>query len=301
MTLAAIPTQQQRSSRRAPTRKAVALAAALWAAGLAIGPLPAHAEPAELTYDLRIDLPLTLVAASWVIGSEAAKSHLAHAQCRWCDRSPDGRDTLNSVDATVRNALCWQQTTTANVLSNVVGYVVAPLATFGALALAQWHDDALPHLPVDGLIVLEAVSLSLSASQVVKFSTGRQRPFVHARQADGAELTSRSSDDNTSFYSGHTSFVFALATAAGTVATMRGYRWARWVWTTGLFLATVTAYLRVASDRHYFSDVMVGSVTGAVIGAATPLLLHRGPTTRPVPVVAGVPGGALVSLVWTAN
>jgi membrane-associated phospholipid phosphatase len=279
----------------------VRLAVAFWATSLVIALSLAHAEAVELTYDPRIDLPLTLVATSWVIGSEAAKSHLAPAECRWCNRTADGRDTLNSVDASIRAALRWKHTELGNLLSNVVGYAVAPLATFGLLALAQWHDDALQHFPTDALIVLEAVSLALAASQVVKFSTGRQRPFVHARQADGAELTSHSSDDNTSFYSGHTAFTFALAVAAGTVATMRGYRWARWVWTTGLFLATVTAYSRVASDRHYFSDVMLGSVTGAVIGVSIPLFLHRAcvPTKQPVPVVSGIPGGALVSLVWT--
>jgi membrane-associated phospholipid phosphatase len=45
-------------------------------------------------------------------------------------------------------------------------------------------------------------------------------------------------------------------------------------------LATGTAYLRIAADRHWLSDVIVGMLTGVAVGIAVPLLFH--PTSTPV-------------------
>ncbi|MET0388476.1 MAG: phosphatase PAP2 family protein [Polyangiales bacterium] len=265
-------------------------------------PQRTHAQPYELTYDVRISAPLTAAAATWVIGSELAKPHLTTDHCRWCDRAPDGRDTLNPIDAGVRRALLWRDTGTGDLLSHVAAYGLVPLAAAGTLALAQWHEGTLHGLTVDLLIVLEASALALAASQIVKFSTARPRPFVHARDAMGRDPAAGSSDDNVSFYSGHSSAVFAVAVAAGTVACMRGYRWAHGVWIAGLALAAGTAYLRIASDRHYFSDVIVGSVVGAGLGFAVPWLLHsRRAPLQPAPTISRVPGGALLTLTWVSR
>ena len=55
---------------------------------------------------------------------------------------------------------------------------------------------------------------------------------------------------------------------------MRGYRLAPAIWGAGAALATVTGYLRIAADKHYFSDVLVGAVVGSAIGIGVPLLFH---------------------------
>jgi membrane-associated phospholipid phosphatase len=68
---------------------------------------------------------------------------------------------------------------------------------------------------------------------------------------------------------------FSTAVAAGTVATMRGYRGAPYVWALGLPLALLSGYLRIAADRHYVSDVLVGAALGSAFGALTPWLMHR--------------------------
>jgi membrane-associated phospholipid phosphatase len=38
--------------------------------------------------------------------------------------------------------------------------------------------------------------------------------------------------------------------------------------------AGLTGYLRIASDRHYLSDVLMGYLVGATVGTLTPRLLH---------------------------
>lgn len=188
-----------------------------------------EARPRALPYDLRVDVPLTAGLGIGFIVTEILRGRIAPVVCRWCDRSADGADALNGLDRGVRGALRWSDTGTADLLSNLTGYVLAPAAALGVLALSASHDGALGSWPVDALIVLEAVAVSAALTQTVKFLAGRERPFVHG--AAGGLV--RSSDDNLSFYSGHTSLAFSVAVASGTVATLRGYscyacsRWIR--------------------------------------------------------------------------
>jgi membrane-associated phospholipid phosphatase len=102
----------------------------------------------------------------------------------------------------------------------------------------------------------------------------RERPYVQTVRAGDNGRRRHTDDDDVSFFSGHTTEAFALASAAGTVATMRGYRWAPVTWVFGGGLAAGTGYLRLAADRHWFTDVLVGMIVGVGIGMAVPLLLH---------------------------
>ena len=38
------------------------------------------------------------------------------------------------------------------------------------------------------------------------------------------------------------------------------------VWISALGLASATGYFRIAADKHYFSDVLVGAIVGSLIG-----------------------------------
>jgi membrane-associated phospholipid phosphatase len=111
--------------------------------------------------------------------------------------------------------------------------------------------------------------------KIIKYGAARERPFVHALPAEAKPHTDRPWDNNLSFYSGHTSFAFALATSAGSVATLRGYRWAPAIWAVGLVAATTVGYLRIAADRHWFTDVLTGAVAGTAVGVGVPYLFHR--------------------------
>jgi membrane-associated phospholipid phosphatase len=147
---------------------------------------------------------------------------------------------------------------------------------------------------VDVLLVAEATGLAMSLDQVVKFAVGRQRPFVRYRNFPEADRAP-DPDDNLSFYSGHTTFAFALAAAAGTVSDLRGYDGAPWVWGAGLGLAAATGYFRIAGDKHYLTDVLVGAATGLAVGIAVPRVFHgrrdepgaAAPAARVTPVPLG--------------
>lgn len=149
---------------------------------------------------------------------------------------------------------------------------MAPFVALGGLALVGAHDEALKSWPVDALVVTEAVAIAACVNQIVKFSFGRERPIVHALASAEKLTAAQPSDNNTSFYSGHTSLAFSLAVAAGTVATMRGYRWAPYIWVSGLVVAGTTGYLRIAGDRHYATDVLAAATVGSALGFAVPFL-----------------------------
>ncbi|MDI3287619.1 phosphatase PAP2 family protein [Polyangium sp. 15x6] len=241
--------------------------ASLAAPGVASAEEPPPGRP-MMQVNLPIDLTVTAVGGAAWITTEVLKSKIAPASCRWC--SPPG------IDDSIARAVHWSNTKTAARISDVGLYGLAPLAAFGFDAavvyatggtLAEWGKDA--------LVILESMVVAADLTQIVKFSVGRERPLLEYGSVDPDERDSR--DNNLSFFSGHTSFTFSAAVASGTVATLKGYRAAPWIWATGLTIATATGYFRMAADKHYFTDVMIGAIVGSAVGFVVPWL-HR-PTT----------------------
>jgi membrane-associated phospholipid phosphatase len=191
----------------------------------------------------------------------------------------------NGLDSGVRNALKWHNTARADLLSNIGEFGVMPLATLGFNAVAAHHDGKDYQLLVDGLMVAEAAALAMDVNQIVKFAVGRERPFVSALPDADKPHTAHPADNNVSFFSGHTTFAFSLAVGAGTVASARGYRWAPWVWAAGLTFGTTVGYLRIAADKHYFTDVITGAAVGTLFGWGIPYLHKRTRTGKPPPIV----------------
>jgi membrane-associated phospholipid phosphatase len=220
-----------------------------------------------LVWNPAIDLTVTGVgAAAWIAG-EWFQPTLAPASCHWCE--------VDALDDAVREKLLWTHPATADTLSDVTGFALAPLAAIGLDVLAASHDGSLRNWAEDGAIVFEATAIATGVHILTKILVGRERPFVHALAPETKSRTPRPSDNNLSFFSGHTTGTFALAASAGTVATMRGYRWAPLVWGVGGAFAVTTGYLRIAADKHWLTDVVVGMLVGAGIGIGVPYLFHR--------------------------
>lgn len=241
--------------------KSVVLPAAIIAIATAARPAGAD-EPTDRQRAIQLAVTAGM-GATYLIVEFGFNTRLAPTTCRWCD--PPG------FDRAARDSLRWQDTAAANTISNVTGYVLAPIVTSGLTMLAsrdrrwrRYFDDVTP-------IVQSAIAVSL-LQHAAKFTVGRQRPYAHF--SEPGSLTP-SVENNVSFWSGHTSLGFSLAVSAGTIATRRGYRLAPAVWASGLALAAATGWLRIAADRHYTSDVLVGAVMGSAVGVGWPLLVHR--------------------------
>ncbi len=256
---------------------------------LTLGARTAAADPpGELRHDLRVDIPVTVVATGAALGLNLAAGSLT-SSCRWC--------ASNGLDDAVRSALVRRDPEPARAISD--GFVVAaPLVSVGLGALAAADEGRSGDIALNSLLIAEATSVAMALNGVAKVTFARERPYVHALSAGEKGAAPNPADHNVSFFSGHTAFTFALATSAGTIAQLRGYRLAPVIWAIGLPLAAATGYLRIAADRHYFSDVVGGMIVGSLAGIGIPLLFHRPASERVQLGGTPVPGGQLFSLTF---
>lgn len=242
-----------------------------------VAAVPRHAE-AQQVYELKrevaVDLAITLGAATILAVTERYKNNLAPAQCRWCDTNGKGEDVLNPIDNGMRNLLKWRDPSPARHMADTLAFAFAPTVSIGTMMAAAKHDQAEIKFPTDMLLTLEAVMLAGLVNQGLKFLVARERPFIHVMTEDEKKRQSHPSDNNLSFYSGHTSLSFAIATASGTIASLRDYRLKSLVWGSLVPMAALTGYLRIAGDRHYFIDVLTGAVIGSAVGILVPLVFH---------------------------
>lgn len=244
---------------------------AVQAAQAAPGPRSWHQGPAGRRRAWRLAAVAT-AGALYLASETVLKDGLTADQCRWC-RPP-------SLDESVRDSLVWSDRGQARSLSNLTGYLAAPVVAVGLTAIIgasrDSDDPALARILDDTLPVVEAVAYSQLVVQAVKFSVARQRPRVRFAQ----EPVTPGNDDNVSFFSGHSALTFALATSAGIIAQRRRSSLAPVIWTLGYGLAGSTAFLRIAADEHYFTDVLIGSAFGATAGYLAPLLFDRASNRR---------------------
>ncbi len=249
----------------------------------------------RVVYRARVDVPVTVVAAATWIVTELEKKHLAAVKCRWCDES------LNGFDAWGRRTLRWRNTGRAASWSTVTGFALVPAVAYGLDWAVARRDGRGSNWPVDAILISEAMTIASDVTQVVKFAAGRERPYVHVLPADEKAKTASTADNNTSFPSALATFAFSVVASSAEIAALRGYRGAPWIWRAGLPLAALTAYFRVAADRHYLTDVLVGAGVGSAVGFAVPYLGHRNRTDRRIPVVRMGPAarGGTMAVQWT--
>lgn len=242
--------------------------------------LPAYAradEPAPLRYDLTVDGSIAGAGTlMWILSETLGKPYLAPRTCRVCGSDDTHSvETVNGVDRTIRNHLVWSDTRTADTASSVLAFGVMPAAAIATDVLAARHAGNIGAAGPDLMLLVETVSLVSLLNQAVKFSVGRERPFVHVLDESLKPYTASPLDNNVSFFSGHTSFTMSLAVGAGTLAWMRGYKAAPWIWGVGIPLSLFVGYLRIGADKHYFTDVLTGALVGAAFGFFVPYLFHR--------------------------
>lgn len=267
---------------------------------LALAQVPSDT-PYALNHSWPVDGAITLGAGLLWLGSEYVFKHsLAPTRCRLlCERTEDGVTTVNSWDLSARAAR-WapEHLRTAALLSDAMVYLVLP-ATLGGL---QYYNAASSNAPggvwTDYLLILQTAALAQVVNQSVKFLVGRERPFANAQTLE-ERLADPDDDANLSFFSGHSTFAFALTVAAGTVSQLRGYKNAWMVWAFALPLAATVPYFRMAADKHYLSDVIVGSLVGAAFGVGIPLLHGRAtdgaPATASQVSLGAMPGGISIA------
>jgi membrane-associated phospholipid phosphatase len=185
-------------------------------------------------------------------------------ECRWCGGP-------NALDRGVRNALVWSDDDRgrAAFMSDVTAYAATPTLTISLVLAGTIEDPSWAALIDDLVPVIETMVVTQWVTRALKIGVARTRPYAHFTGERDPD------EDNLSFPSGHTSRAFALATSAGMLARARRYKSEPYIWATGLSLAAISGYLRIAADRHYFTDVIAGGSLGVAAGLTVPLLMKR--------------------------
>jgi membrane-associated phospholipid phosphatase len=154
--------------------------------------------------------------------------------------------------------------------------VAMPFLVDAPIALGRRRPDIAGQLV---LMNLEAFAISSFTTRALKIGIGRARP---GRELCGGPLAGEyacdTDDSRSSLPSGHASFA---ATAAGLTCVHHRYLplWGSPTADAGACALMVAAALatgtaRVVGDRHYATDVLLGSALGFGIGYGTPWLLH---------------------------
>lgn len=148
------------------------------------------------------------------------------------------------------------------------------------LLVAWWKREA-PFVAWQMVVIdAQAYSMTLVLNQLVKRLTARSRPWASsndcAQNPDGPECGNGS--PNVSFYSGHTAMT---ATSAGLMCahhTQLSLYQSNFFDTGMCALAVagtaVTGALRIASDNHWATHVIVGHLMGYASGYLLPTLLY---------------------------
>jgi hypothetical protein len=179
-----------------------------------------------------------------------------------------GRDSLRAESE-------WGRTFARDVSDVTLTLGVAQPLVFDAIVNAGWFRES-PDVGQQLFVMdLSVIALTTAVTTATKVFVGRQRPYVRecGSELDEQTYDCRNQERELSFFSGHSSSTFAMASVTcvqNQYLPLWGSRWAPCA--VGFGLAAGTATLRVVADQHYATDVITGAVVGTSIGLLVPLL-----------------------------
>ena len=188
-------------------------------------------------------------------------------------------------DDAARNALVLGSSHARNQAATISDNIYYALATYPLIvdtAIVTWgihgaSDVAFQMMLINFESYALTGALALSAEKL-----GRVRPMAEdcARDPGYAANCTSGPNLNASFLSGHTTIAYAgagLICAHHTHLPLYGSKVAdALACATGLAAATTAGVLRVMSDNHYASDVLLGAGVGLFGGYVWPMLWHYG-------------------------
>lgn len=177
--------------------------------------------------------------------SEFYKGDLAPAEPRW--KEPP------AFDAAIRNGLKWSNTKAAAAMSDIMLFGIMPATAFLSPVWTN-HDYGRAALTIGEAMVFTGV-----VTQIAKFSVARARPYAYY----GNDYSNP--DSRLSFFSGHTSYSFALAISSAMLLAESHPEQSVLIYSAAATMALIPGYLRIAADKHYFTDVLIGAIIGTGI------------------------------------
>jgi membrane-associated phospholipid phosphatase len=224
------------------------------------GALAADAPPLRPSYDLAVDGAVTAAAAGGTLALLLLKGELAPVSCRWCEPG--------WLDGELARRVGWRDPKLASTVSDVLQVAIGG-GVLGYTVFDGYRRGDREAGYANALLITEATSLALLLDQAVKYAVGRSRPYVWLGPP-GPD----SRDGNLSFFSGHTTFAFAVAASSSTLLLSQHAPGAVALTVVAFSAAGLTGYLRMAAEQHYLTDVLAGAAVGTLVGWAVPHFFH---------------------------
>ena len=170
------------------------------------------------------------------------------------------KEAPNKFDNYFRDKLKWEKNKLdkAKLYSDILLYGIV-LGSIPASPLLLKGNDYKTII----LTNLEVLAINGLLTDITKYVVGRQRPSSYFNTRDEKK------DAFKSFFSGHTSSAFAIGTSNAMMLSSEYPNKKGIIWISAYTIATLTGYYRIAADKHYTSDVIVGAIAGSVVGYLT--------------------------------
>ncbi|MCK4570153.1 MAG: phosphatase PAP2 family protein [Bacteroidales bacterium] len=168
------------------------------------------------------------------------------------------------------------------------GIITIPLAA-GFWAFGELTDNK--RAARAGLTGIKAMAITAVFTYTIKYATQRHRPYEDYSPDPRIWEGPFGSYTSTAFPSAHSSVVFAVATVFATE-----YKDKIWVPVMSYTLASLVAVSRVYDDKHWASDVILGSALGFLIGKFVYKSTVKNPNLVIIPGVSssGHPGFTMI-------
>ena len=231
-----------------------------WAGGTAqaqqVRADPEQDDPAAIYHvSLPIDGAVIAVTAVGTLVPYLLSSHLIHPSCPCSPSSVNAFD--RGVIGNASDAAGWISDATV-----ALAIVVPPVADWLALRRSRPFLD-------DMVVFVESLSVNGALVTAAKYAAQRPIPRVYSDPSLAGDP-----GNYRSFYSGHTSLLFAaLSTTSVTLDARYGLTWQPWV-ATVLIGASVAAE-RVLGGYHFYTDVLVGAAAGVAVGTGVAVIHLR--------------------------
>lgn len=199
--------------------------------------------------------------------------------------TPDNWRATNGFDSAARDAIRLRsagERNTADDASDLILALMVNQLVIDATLVAWWGHDRPSVAWQMVLIDLEALALTGGLQALVSAAVSRWRPFrdkcVNAGPEETQDADCATNKEFTSFWSGHTSGAFTVAGLMcmhhAHLPLYGGGAREKAVCAASFAAAATVGMLRIASDNHYLSDVLVGAGIGTMVGLGVPWLFH---------------------------
>ena len=180
-----------------------------------------------------------------------------------------GLGIIYSIDQPIRREISYfnNHYSSVNSFNKNITYLGGPAATIGISSLFVLNGLIFNnHKSIEtGYLSSKAIVHAGQVVFVLKTIAGRERPFYNDNKGRFHIFTKLEEGSAfRSFPSGHTIMAFSMATVIA-----KEYSDKKWVGIASYGLASLVGLSRLGLDKHWASDVFVGSILGYAIGNFT--------------------------------